>query len=234
MGNRVAESAIKKTRKRLNIHPHSRRHNNDSEAQSLVRVQQRTPPMFPPEIKPRKRKLSVDISCILPVSDVAHKTLPSALKKPIPKESATKRKNAAPAIRKSHANAAMTKTPPVKKLSRQITRGESQAKLPNRTTSQSQSNEARNAQGTQSTSTLNSLQAQETTPLPRSHAVTVYRKKSIFDLLGYWFRRHSKSIAKLRRKPAKRVKMPPDIVQILAENVALRKEVDRLRSMQTG
>ena len=89
------------------------------------------------------------------------------------------------------------------------------------------------AQAPSSLST-NLLHHELVTPLPRAQAVTIYRKNGLFDLLGYWMRRRATDIAKLLKPRPKRVKVPPHFAQILAENAALRKEIEQLRALQAG
>lgn len=77
--------------------------------------------------------------------------------------------------------------------------------------------------------------AQAQLPLPRARAVAVYRKNGLLDVIGYWLRSGWAGVARsfmVRTAPAKTI--PPrkaSVAQLLAENVALRKEVARLRAL---
>lgn len=78
---------------------------------------------------------------------------------------------------------------------------------------------------------------QVSTPLPRARAVAVYRKIGLLDVVGYWVRSGWVGLARSFRgaptapqqAPQSSVKRRTSVAQLLAENAALRKEVDRLR-----
>lgn len=240
MENRNVEIARKKARNlRGNNHQALWAQKNTNSA-FFIRSDHHTPPTFPPDIKPERRKLSVDMSSVMIVAD----NLPKLLAVPTPdvkarspKKPATKRKATATKTRKSVAKTNISKKQSVKKprvkktialtaaIDPQILlAAPSIPAMPNAPTA---------VQAPPSLST-NPSHHEMATPLPRAQTVTIYRKNGLFNLLGYWMRRRASDIAKLLKPRPKRVKAPPHIAQILAENAALRKEIDRLRALNAS
>ncbi len=236
MENRNIEIARKKARNlRSNNHQALWAQKNTNSA-FFTRSDHNTPPTFPPDIKPARRKLSVDMSSVLIVAD----NLPKTLTVPKPgtkahsaKKPGTKRKAATTKTIISKKQSA--KKPRAKKAAKHIAVAELQI-LHAESGVQASATvlNAQTAAQTPSPPPTNLLPNEPEAPLPRAQAVTVYRKNGLFDVLGYWMRRRATDIAKLLKPRPKRVKVPPHLAQIMAENAALRKEIDRLRALQAG
>lgn len=72
------------------------------------------------------------------------------------------------------------------------------------------------------------------TPLPRAAAVTLHRKQSFLDVIGFWLRQRSSGLYRFLASPffsAKTPKKPRTKTdRLAAENAALRAELARLRA----
>ena len=243
MENRNVEIARKKARNlRGNNHQALWAQKNTNSA-FFARSDHHTPPTFPPDIKPERRKLSVDMSSVLIIADNLPKLLTApkpdtkarSTKKPGTKRKATATKTRNSATRTKISKKQSAKTPRAKKAAKHIAVAEPQVLhaetgVPKSTTVLN----AQTAAQTPSPPPTKLLQNEPEPPLPRAQAVTIYRKNGLLDLLGYWMRRRATDIAKLLKPRPKRVKVPPHFAQILAENASLRKEIDRLRALQAG
>jgi hypothetical protein len=75
----------------------------------------------------------------------------------------------------------------------------------------------------------------ETKPLPRSAAVTAYRKNGPLDALAYWLRSSARSLTTLfkRAKPAPIAKTPiSEVDRLRDENLALQRRIETLLAAQ--
>ena len=206
------------------------------------------PPRFPLDINPKSRGFSPDSSSLHIISVANTKTrlrrpdlpLPAAIT-PKPAKTMAKRKSAAkkaqtPRVKAKADKKVSQKKPRVANIPRAPRAAKSQPNVPVPAVETTPPMPCTHdiAARLHERTTPAAVPVQPVTPLPRANSVTLYRKNNMFNVLGYWLRTQISDISKLLAPRPKRVRKTPTVAQVLAENAALRKEIARLRSLQSG
>jgi hypothetical protein len=250
MENRIVEISRKKARNRVGKKFHADLNAKGSDPAFFARKGVYDPPRFPLDINPERRGFSPDSSSLHIISVANTETrlrrpdlpLPAAIP-PKPAKTVAKRKSAAkkaqtPRVKAKADKKVSQKKPRVANMSRAPRAAKSQPNAPVPAVETMPplpcTHDIAAPLHERTTPAAAAVPVQPVTPLPRANSVTLYRKNNMFNVLGYWLRTQISDISKLFAPRPKRVRKAPAVAQVLAENAALRKEIARLRSLQSG
>lgn len=250
MENRIVEISRKKARNRVGKKFHADLNAKGSDPAFFARKGVFDPPRFPLDINPESRGFSPDSSSLHIISVANTETrlrrpdlpLPAAIT-PKPAKTVAKRKSAAkkaqtPRVKVKADKKVSQKKPRVANMSRAPRAAKSQPNVPvpavETTPPLPCTHDIAAPLHERTTTAAAAVPVQPVTPLPRANSVTLYRKNNMFNVLGYWLRTQISDISKSFAPWPKRVRKTPTVAQVLAENAALRKEIARLRSLQSG